>query len=45
MVTAKPVFACPVNAKEFTDFCVRQGNRTDQFRGTELVDYTEGHRG
>ena len=43
--SAKPVFSCPVNSKEQTDFWVRQGNRTDQLHGTELVEYTDDHWG
>ena len=43
--SSKPVFACPVNSKEFTDFWVRQGNKTEQFYGSELVEYTEHHWG
>lgn len=43
--SAKPVFACPVNSKEHTDFWVRQGNMTDQFHGTELAEYIEEHWG
>ena len=43
--SAKPVFACPLNGKEATDFWVRQGNRTDQFHGTVLTEYLEDHWG
>ena len=43
--SSKPVFACPVHGKEFTDFWVRQGNKTEQFYGSELVEYTEHHWG
>jgi hypothetical protein len=41
----KPVFACPVVGKEHTDFWVRLGNRTDQIRGSDLIDYTDDHWG
>ncbi len=43
--SSKPVFACPVTSKEFTDFWVRQGNKTEQYFGTELVDYINDHWG
>ena len=43
--SAKPVFACPMNSKDHTDFWVRQGNKTDQFHGTELAEYIEEHWG
>ena len=43
--SAKPVFASPLNNKKHTDFWVRQGNKTDQFHGTELIEYTEEHWG
>ena len=43
--SAKPVFACPVNSKQATDFWVRQGNQTSQFHGTDLTDYQEAHWG
>jgi len=43
--SAKPVFACPWKSKEKTDFWVRQGNKTEQFHGTELIDYKEEHWG
>lgn len=43
--SSKPVFACPVNSKEFTDFWVRQGNKTEQFYGSELIEYKEVHWG
>ena len=43
--SAKAVFTCPVNSKEHTDFWVRQGNKTDQFHGTELAEYIEEHWG
>lgn len=43
--SAKPVFACSVNSKDHTDFWVRQGNKTAQFHGTELVEYTDDHWG
>jgi hypothetical protein len=43
--SAKPVFACPLNSKNHTDFWVRQGNKTDQFHGTELTEYIEEHWG
>ena len=43
--SSKPVFACPVNSREFTDFWVRQGNKTEQFHGTELLDYNVEHWG
>lgn len=43
--SAKPVFACAVNSKEHTDFWVRQGNRTDQFHGTDLAEYMDDHWG
>lgn len=43
--SSKPVFACPVNSKQFTDFWVRQGNRTEEFHGSELIEYTEDHWG
>lgn len=41
----KPVFACPVDSKEQTDFWVRLGNRTDQLHGADLMGYTEDHWG
>ena len=41
----KPVFACPVESKEPTDFWVRLGNRTDQMRGSDLIDYIADHWG
>ncbi len=41
--SSKPVFACPVSSKEFTDFWVRQGNKTEQFYGSELLQYKEDH--
>jgi len=41
--SSKPVFACPENSKEFTDFWVRQRNRTDQLYGSELLEYKEDH--
>lgn len=41
--SSKPVFACPVNSKEFTDFWVRQGNKTEQYYGSELLEYKEDH--
>ena len=43
--SAKPVFACPENSKEFIDFWVRQGNKTEKFHGSELLDYKEIHWG
>jgi len=43
--SAKPVFTCPQNSKDHTDFWVRQGNKTDQFHGTEQVEYIEEHWG
>ena len=43
--SAKPVFTSPLNSKDYTDFWVRQGNKTDQFRGTELVEYKDEHWG
>lgn len=43
--SAKPVFACPLNSKQATDFWVRQGNQTSQFHGTDLTDYQEAHWG
>ncbi len=43
--SAKPVFTCPINSKDHTDFWVRQGNKTDQFHGTELAEYIEEHWG
>ncbi len=43
--SAKPVFTCPVASKEHTDFWVRQGNKTEQFHGTEQVEYIEEHWG
>ena len=43
--SAKPVFARPANSKEFTDFWVRQGNKTEKFHGSELLDYKEVHWG
>lgn len=43
--SAKPVFTCPLNSKEHTDFWVRQGNRTDQFHGTDLTEYVDEHWG
>ena len=43
--SAKPVFTCPLNSKDHTDFWVRQGNKTDQFHGTELVEYKDEHWG
>ena len=43
--SSKPVFARPLNGKEFTNFWVRQGNKTDQFHGAELLDYTTDHWG
>lgn len=43
--SAKPVFACPLNSKEATDFWVRQGNRTEQLHGTNLTEYIEEHWG
>ena len=43
--SSKPVFACPVNSKDFTDFWVRQGNKTEQFHGSELLDYREDRWG
>ena len=43
--SSKPVFACPVSSREFTDFWVRQGNKTEQYFGTELVDYINDHWG
>ncbi len=41
----KPVFACPVDSKEKTDFWVRLGNRTDQLHGSDLIDYIDDHWG
>ena len=43
--SAKPVFSCPANSRELTDFWVRQGNKTEQFHGSELFDYKEDHWG
>lgn len=43
--SAKPVFTCPLNSKTPTDFWVRQGNRTDQFHGTDLIEYRDEHWG
>ena len=43
--SAKPVFSCPANSKEFTDFWVRQGNKTEQLHGNEFLDYKEIHWG
>ncbi|MYA30150.1 MAG: DUF262 domain-containing protein [Gammaproteobacteria bacterium] len=43
--SSKPVFARPMNSREFTDFWVRQGNKTEQFYGRELLDYKEDHWG
>ena len=43
--SSKPVFSRPLNSKEFTNFWVRQGNKTDQFHGVELLDYTTDHWG
>ncbi|MDB4542670.1 DUF262 domain-containing protein [bacterium] len=43
--SAKPVFTCPMASKEHTDFWVRQGNRTEQFHGTELTEYVDDHWG
>ena len=43
--SARPVFTCPVGSKDHLDFWVRQGNQTDQFRGTEQVEYIDEHWG
>ena len=43
--SAKPVFTSPINSKAHTDFWVRQGNKTEQFHGTEQVEYIEEHWG
>ena len=43
--SAKPVFTCPMNNKEHLDFWVRQGNRTEQFRGPEQSEYISEHWG
>ena len=43
--SSRPVFACSANSKEFTDFWVRQGNKTEQFHGSELLDYKEDRWG
>lgn len=43
--SAKPVFTASLNSKETTEFWVRQGNKTAQFRGTDLTDYIDAHWG
>ena len=43
--SSKPVFSCPLNSKEFTDFWVRQGNKTEQLYGADLLNYKEDHWG
>jgi len=43
--SAKPVFACPTEGRQRTDFWVRQGNRTIQLHGTEQQDYISEHWG
>ena len=41
----KPVFACPLESKSPTDFWVRLGNKTDQIRGPDQLEYIEQHWG
>ena len=43
--SSKPVFARPWNSRAYTDFWVRQGNKTEQFYGRALLDYKEDHWG
>lgn len=43
--SSRPVFACPLNSKEFIDFWVRQGNKTEQLYGRDLINYKEDHWG
>lgn len=42
---SRPVFVAPLNSKAFTEFWVREGNRTVQYLGTELFEYKEEHWG
>lgn len=43
--SSKPVFASPMNSKSHTDFWVRQGNKTEQFHASEMIDYSQDHWG
>ena len=43
--SSRPVFACALHSKQFTDFWVRQGNKTEQLYGRDLINYKEDHWG